>query len=111
MADISKQGEQKINHLQMMEQSAQNLMAQKQQFQLQQVEIESALKEIENATEAYKMVGNIMVLSKKEDLKKDLESKKEIADLRIKGLEKQESQIREKASKLQEEILKEMKSK
>ena len=86
----------------------QNLLMQKQQFQLQQVEIESALKELEKVNEAYKIVGNIMVLSKKSDLKKDLDSKKEVMELRIKNMEKQEAQLREKASKLQSELLKEM---
>jgi prefoldin beta subunit len=81
---------------------------QKQQFQLQQVEIESALKELENVNEAYKIVGNIMVLSKKDDLKEDLTSKKEVIGLRIKNMEKQENQLREKASKLQNEVLKGM---
>jgi|TARA_B100001964_G_C14199608_1_gene585113 prefoldin beta subunit len=109
MADVSKESEQKISQLQMLEQSMQNLLMQKQQFQLQQVEIESALKELENVDEAYKIVGNIMVLSKKNDLKSDLESKKEVIGLRIKNMEKQESQVREKASKLQSEVLKEMK--
>jgi prefoldin beta subunit len=109
MTDVSKDAERKIGQLQMMEQSVQSLSMQKQQFQLQQVEIESALKELETVKEAYKMVGNIMVLSPKDKLKEDLSSKKEIIDLRIKNLEKQENQLRERASKLQEEVLKELK--
>ena len=109
MAEVSKDSEKKINQLQMLEQSMQNLLMQKQQFQLQQVEIESALKELEKVNEAYKIVGNIMVLSEKSDLKSDLNSKKEIMELRVKTFEKQENQLREKASKLQEEVLKEMK--
>ncbi len=108
MSEVSSGSEKKISQLQMLEQSMQNLLMQKQQFQLQQVEIESALKELENVEEAYKIVGNIMVLSKKDDLKKDLDSKKEVVGLRIKNMEKQEGQLREKASKLQEEVLKEM---
>ena len=109
MVDVSKETEKKISQLQILEQSMQNLSMQKQQFQLQQVEIESALKELENVDEAYKIVGNIMVLSKKTDLKTDLNSKKEIVELRIKSMEKQENQLREKASGLQSEVLKEMK--
>ena len=109
MADVSKETEKKINQLQMMEQSLQALLMQKQQFQLQQVELESALKELENVNEAYKIIGNIMVLSKKDDIKEDLNSKMEIAGLRIKNLEKQENQFREKASKLQNEVLKDLK--
>ena len=108
MAEASKETETKLNQLQMLEQSMQNLLMQKQQFQLQQVEIESALKELEKVNEAYKIVGNIMVLSKKDDLKADLTSKKEIVELRIKNMEKQENQLREKASKLQNEVLKGM---
>ena len=108
MAEISKESEKKINQLQMLEQSMQNLLIQKQQFQLQQVEIESALKELEKVDKAYKIVGNIMVLSTKDDLKNDLKSKKEVIELRIKSMEKQENQLRDKASKLQDEVLKEM---
>ncbi len=109
MADVSKDTEKKISQLQLMEQSMQGLSMQKQQFQLQQVEVESAMKELENVEEAYKIVGNIMVLSKKTDIKEELNSKKEIIELRIKSLEKQENHMRDKASKLQSEILKEMK--
>ena len=108
MVEVSKEAENKLGQLQMLEQSMQNMMMQKQQFQLQQVEIESALKELEKVDEAYKIIGNIMVLSKKEDLKSDLSSKKEVIELRIKSMEKQEDQLREKASKLQSEVLKEM---
>ncbi|MCH8004217.1 MAG: prefoldin subunit beta [Nanoarchaeota archaeon] len=108
MVEVSQEAEKKLNQLQMLEQSMQNLLMQKQQFQLQQVEIESALKELENVNEAYKIIGNIMVLSKKDDLKSDLTSKKEIVELRIKNMEKQENQLREKASKLQNEVLKGM---
>jgi prefoldin beta subunit len=108
MAEVSKESEKKLQQLQMIEQGLQNLMMQKQQFQLQQVEMESALKELEKVNEAYKIVGNIMVLSDKTELKKDLSSKKEVAELRIKTMEKQENQLREKASRLQGEVLKEM---
>ncbi|MCH8329303.1 MAG: prefoldin subunit beta [Nanoarchaeota archaeon] len=108
MSEISKESEKKLSQLQMTEQSMQNLLMQKQQFQLQQVEMESALKELEKVDEAYKIVGNIMVLSKKSDLKEDLTSKKEIIELRIKNMEKQEAQLRDKATKLQTEVMKEM---
>ena len=108
MTEVTKESEKKINQLQLLEQSMQNLLMQKQQFQLQQVEIESALKELEKVSEAYKIIGNIMVLSKKDDLKEDLNSKKEVIEIRIKNMEKQENQLREKASKLQNEVLKEM---
>jgi len=110
MTQVNKEAEQKINQLQLFEQSLQNLLLQKQQFQMQLVEIESALTELDKGDTAYKIVGNIMVLSKKEDLKSDLTSKKEIADLRLKTLEKQENQIKEKAEKIRSEVLEGMKN-
>ena len=107
--EVSKETEQKISQLQMFEQSLQSFLGQKQQFQVQLVEIESALGELQNTEKAYKIVGNIMVEADKNELKSELQSRKEMLELRIKTMEKQESQVRERASKLQSEILKKMK--
>ncbi len=107
--NVPKDVEQKINQLQLFEQNVQSLLMQKQQFQMQSVEIKSALKELEGTEEAFKIIGGIMVSSKKEDLKKELTSKKEMSELRIKALEKQESQIKEKATKLQAEVMEKLK--
>jgi|SRR3989338_2619684 len=103
--EVSKDTEQKIGQLQMFEQSLQSFLGQKQQFQIQLVEVESAISELENTDKAYKIVGNIMVEAEKEELKSDLQSKREMLELRIKTMEKQEAQVREKAQKLQSEIL------
>ncbi len=107
--EVSKETEQKISQLQMFEQSLQNFIGQKQQFQLQLVEIESALKELEEIDTAYKIVGNIMVQTDKNELKADLQSKKEVLELRIRTMDKQEAQVKEKTSKLQAEILNKIK--
>ncbi|MBI2508275.1 prefoldin subunit [Candidatus Woesearchaeota archaeon] len=102
---MQKETEKKIAQLQLIEQNLQNTLLQKQRFQSELFEIENALKEIENAEEVYKIVGNIMLSKKKEDLKKELASKKGITDIRIKNLEKEESKIREKANALQKEVI------
>ena len=107
--DISQETEQKINQLQMFEQSLQNFLGQKQQFQVQLVEIESALNELNNTEKAYRIIGSIMVESDKSELKADLQSRKERLELRIKTMEKQEAQVRDRASKLQSEILSKIK--
>lgn len=107
--EVQKDTEQKIAQLQMLEQSLQSFLGQKQQFQMQAVEIESALSELNNTNKAYKIVGNIMVESDKAELKADLQSKKEMIELRIKTMERQEAQVREKASRLQSEILRKIK--
>jgi prefoldin beta subunit len=108
---MAEERDAKIQQLQMIEQSLTNLLMQRQQFQSQLVEIESALSEMESSPEVYKIVGNIMVSGDKAKIKEDLDRKKEIAELRIKNLEKQENQIKEKAKKLQTEVLDDMKGK
>jgi prefoldin beta subunit len=106
---MTKETEEKIGQLQMMEQNLQNFLMQKQQLQGQLIEIESALSELKDAKDAYKIVGNIMISSTKEDLEKELNQKKEIVELRIKTLEKQESKIKEKASSTQAEVMEQLK--
>lgn len=101
--------EKNIEQLQLIEQNMQNLMLQKQQFQSQLIEVESALKELENTDKPYKIVGNIMVSTDKEELKKSLDEKKEKAELRIKNLEKQENSLKEKASSMQAEVMNNLK--
>lgn len=104
-----KETQDKIAKLQLIEQELQSFLMQKQNFQAQLVEIDSALKELDTSDEAYKIVGNIMVKSKKDDLVKDLKSKKEMVELRIKTIEKQENQIKEKANKIQTEVMEKLK--
>jgi prefoldin beta subunit len=98
----------KINQLSMMEQNMQNFSLQKQQFQAQLMEVESAEKELSTAKEAYKIIGNIMVSTDKENLKKELEDKKEMLTIRVESFEKQEVKLREKAEALQKEVLEAM---
>jgi prefoldin beta subunit len=106
---MEKDTEEQIGQLQMLEQSMQSFVLQKQQFQTQLIEIESALKELEKTDRAYKIVGNIMVDAGKEELKKDLLEKKEKVELRIKTIEKQEKNMKEKASSIQAEVMKKLK--
>ncbi|MEA3430507.1 MAG: prefoldin subunit beta [Nanoarchaeota archaeon] len=110
MSNMSKEAEQKISQLQMFEQSLHSLLVQKQQFQQQLIEIDSAMQELKTTSKAYKIVGNIMVASEKEILEKDLKDDKEMVELRIKTLEKQEAKVKEKATQMQTEVMKELKN-
>ncbi len=109
MADESKEAEAKLGQLQMLEQNLQSFLLQKRNFQTQLIEIESALSEIENTSSAYKIVGNIMVAADKETLKKDLGQKKEMLDLKIKTLEKQEGKLKEQVTSIQQDVMKNLK--
>ena len=112
MAEKSKEAAQEsIGRLQMIEQQMQTMGMQRQQFQSQLFELENALKEIKTSSQTYKIIGNIMVLSEKDKLEKELKQKKEIVDLRIQNLEKEEKKLKDKAKKLQEELLSTLKKK
>ena len=102
--------EEKIRQLQLEEQRLQQLLLQKQALQAQAMEITSALAELKNAPEAYKIIGNIMIAARKDELDRDLSSKKEATELRISSLAKQEISVRERASRLQKEVVGEMKN-
>ena len=106
---VNKETEQQIMQLQILEQNLNNLNMQKQQFQNQLIEIESALKELKGSKKAYKIIGYIMVSGTKEEIEKDLEQKKEVADLRIKNFEKQEKTLKDKANELQKEVMSQLK--
>lgn len=110
MAEMSKETEQKIAQLQVMEQNLQNLAAQRQAFHAQLMEVENAMSEASGAkAPVYKIVGSIMIAAEKEQLKKDLASRKEVLELRLKSLQKQEDALKEKAEQLQGEVVKELK--
>ena len=97
--------QQKMQDMQVFEQNLQSLLMQKQNLQVQLSEIAAALIELKSAKEAYRMVGGIMVLNKKEDLIESLNQKKKMFELRLKKVEEQEKEFQERANKLQSEIL------
>ncbi|MEM3374161.1 MAG: prefoldin subunit beta [Candidatus Woesearchaeota archaeon] len=105
---MKKETEEKINQLQNIEQNINTLIAQKQQFQSQNLEIENALSQIDKTERVFRIIGNIMVESTKEEAKNDLNEKKEVIELRLKTIEKQEEKLRQKATELQQEVLKEI---
>ncbi len=107
---MEKITENKIAELQLIEQTAQNILMQKQTLQTQILEINNALKELKNTKEKpYKIIGTVMISTDKKDLEKDLNEKKQIFTLRIKKLEKQDEQLRKNSEELQKELLKKLK--
>ncbi len=94
-----------------MEQNMQSFLMQRQQFQMQLIEVDSALEEIKGRNKVYKIVGNMMVLTASEGISKELGEKKKMLELRISNLEKQEQRLKDKSKSLREEILHSMKEK
>jgi prefoldin beta subunit len=107
---INKETEEKIQELQILEQNFQNISLQRQAFQMELNETESALLELSKSDdEVYKIVGQIMFKANKKETEKELEEKKHIISLRLKSLDKQEATSREKIDVLRETIEKEIK--
>ena len=106
---VTPEAQEKIQRLQMIEQNVQQLHAQKQQFQAQLFEQDNAIKELKTAKQAYKIIGNVMLSAEPKDLQKELEERKEMLQLRIDSIDKQSSQLKDKAKALQEEVMKSMK--
>ncbi len=99
--------EKNIQELQILEQNLQNILLQKQAFQIEMRETQAALKELDKSgEEVFKMVGQLMIQTNKKDMKEELLNKEKIIDLRIRSLEKQEHALSEKLEALQREILK-----
>lgn len=100
----------KIQEMQFLEQNLQNLLLQKQAFQIELAETQSALKEIENAgDEVFKIIGQLMIKTDKSKMKEELSNKEKILSLRIKTIEKQETSLTEQVNILRAEIMKSIK--
>ena len=102
----------RIQEMQILEQNLQNLLFQKQAFQMELSETEAALKEISKAKdEVFKIIGQLMIKTEKSKIKEELVNKQKILSMRMKTLEKQESVLTEKIEQIREEFMKSMKKK
>lgn len=92
--EIDKETEKQIKELQILEQNLQNILIQRQAFQLEISEIENALEELKKSEgEVYKIVGQIMIKSKKEAIEKELFQKQEMISARMKSFDNQEKNL------------------
>ena len=106
---ISEDAQKALFLLQGFQQQLQSLMIQKETFQIQAIELEKALEELEktkDTEEVFKAVGPILIKSTKKDLQDEMKEKKETVDIRIKTVEKQELEIKEKMKDAQGDLQK-----
>ena len=108
--DISRlppQVQQRLLRLQQLQQTLQGVLTQKQQLELELNEVEQALSELEKLTEAaviYKSIGSLLVKSKKTKVTTELSERKELLNMRINVLGKQEERLRTQVKDLQEKL-------
>ncbi len=96
----------KIQEMQFLENNLQNLLLQKQAFQMEISETQSALREIEKSdNEVFKIIGQLMIKSDKSKIVDELKNKERLLELRVKSIEKQESALTDKIESLREELV------
>jgi prefoldin beta subunit len=99
--------QEKIQEFQTLEQALQNILLQKQTFQMELSETQSALKEIQNSDdEVFKIVGQLMIKTEKQKIMEELANREKILELRLNTIDKQEGSLTEKLEKLREEFIK-----
>lgn len=96
----------KLQELQILEQALQNVLMQKQAFQMELSETQSALGEIEDSSdEVYKVVGQLMIKSDKKKISSELSEKSRLLELRLKAVEKQEESMMQKLEKIRDSVV------
>lgn len=96
-----------MQEMQILEQNLQNILMQKQGFQMEFSETQSSLREVKDSSgDVFKIVGQLMIKTNKEKIQEELTDKEKMIDLRIKSLEKQEETFSEQLTKLRDKFLK-----
>lgn len=96
-----------LSRLQQLQQNLQAILMQKQQIEVEAMEIEKALEELKKLGEdevVYKSAGPLLIKTKKDDTIKDLEEKKELSNTRLLVLGKQESRVKENLKEVENKI-------
>lgn len=108
--DISRlppQVQQRLLRLQQLQQTLQAVLTQKQQLELEFTEVEQALSELEKLTNSatiYKSIGSLLVKAKKGKVTTELNERKDLLNMRINVLGKQEERLRAQVKDLQTKL-------
>ena len=96
-----------VARLQQLQQNVQAIMMQKQQVELEVAETDRALEEIRKTgieDVVYKSAGPLLIKSKKDDVIKELEEKKELSNTRVMVLTKQETRVKDNLKEVENKI-------
>jgi len=107
ISELPPQVQQRLLRLQQLQQTLQGVLTQKQQLELELTEVEQALSELEKLADTaviYKSVGSLLVKSEKTKVTTELNERKELLNMRINVLGKQEERLRTQVRDLQEKL-------
>jgi len=103
--------QERLLRLQQLQETLQAILAQKQQLDLELLEIDRALSELEKVSDdvvIYKSIGSLLIRTDKAKVTSELNERKELASMRVSVLTKQEERIRSQIKDLQEKLQKDL---
>ena len=108
LANLDEETQRKIQELQMLEQSFQQLLMQKNAFSMEANETDYIIKEVEKTEgEISRIIGSqVVIKSTKEKILEDMKKKKELISTRMKTIDEQEKQFSERIEKIRDEVMK-----
>ena len=108
LANLDEETQKQIQELQMMEQSFQQLLMQKNAFSMEANETDLILKEVEKTEgEVSRIIGNqVVIKTTKEAILEDMQNKKKLIDIRMKAIDEQEKEFSQKIETIREEVMK-----
>ena len=108
---LPPQVQERLLRLQQLQQTLQSVAGQKQQVEMELMEINQALNELQSLTDdavIYKAAGSLLVKSEKTKVTTDLNERKELLNTRVAVLGKQEErlrgQLKDVQAKLQQDL-------
>ncbi|MCS7132773.1 MAG: prefoldin subunit beta [Nitrososphaeria archaeon] len=98
---------QQLARYQQLQQTLSVILVERQRLEAELLEVKDALEELQKSPDdatVYKAVGPILVQSSKQKLIEELTERRDLAETRLKLLEKQEQRTREQLENLQKEL-------
>ena len=107
ISNLPPQVQQRLLRLQQLQQTLQAVLTQKQQLEIELHEVELALNELEKLTDKaviYKSIGSLLIKSGRAKVTTELNERKDLLNMRIGVLGKQEERLRSQVKDLQTKL-------
>ena len=111
LSKLPPQVQERLLRLQQLQQTLQSVLAQKQQVNMEQTEVDQTMTELQKTADdavIYKAAGSLLVKAEKTKITEELVERKELLNTRSTVLARQEerlrSQVKEAQTKLQEDL-------
>ncbi|MCD6503804.1 prefoldin subunit beta [Candidatus Bathyarchaeota archaeon] len=107
LSRLPPQVQERLLRFQQLQQTLQSVLTQKQQLELELTEVDQALDELKNLGEdavIYKSIGSLLVKVEKAKITEDLKERRELLNMRISVLGRQEERLRSQLKDLQEKL-------